>query len=477
MIVFISSAVGLTLLALVWLLRPLLWNRSGASEVSTQRLNAAIYRDQLEALERDVSRGAMSAADFEATRDELQMRLLDDTREPDAVVSATGRGFWNAQRTALALCALMPLCAVGMYAWLGNPAALSPAQARQAQDDQVQRMLDSLVAKLKANPNNPKGWAMLARSYKVMGRFDEAEAAFAKVGDLLSTEPDVMVEYADLLGAKAGNSLEGRPLELVHAALKLDPKHPMALMMLGAASYNRGDFKAAVSAWERLLAGLEPGSPDALQVQGNIDDAQAQAKMLGGAKPADVGAKAAGAAGAATGSGEAGKLPPVNPAAAAGMTPEKINQMVEGLAQKLKANPGDLEGWVRLARAYKVQGKLLEAEDAFGKAGKLVDTNADLLAQYADLVAMRTQSLQGKPTELANKALAINGKHPIALMLSATSAFQRADYATAIRHWETVLTVLPPNSPDANLVKQELADARARQGGGKGSTAPLFQNK
>lgn len=468
MIVFISSAVGLTLLALVWLLRPLLWSRARASDVSTQRLNASIYRDQLEALERDLARGAISTADYEATRDELQLRLLDDTREPDAVVTPTGSGFWNGQRTAMALCVFMPLCAVGLYGWLGNPAALSPAQARQAQDDQVQRMLDSLVAKLKANPNNPKGWAMLARSYKVLGRFDEAEAAFGKVGDLLKTEPDVMVEYADLLGAKAGNRLDGRPLELVKEALKIDPKHPMGLMMLGAAAYNQGDFKAAAATWETLLAGLEPGSPDAQQVQANIDDARAQAKLPPGARPTPN----AGTAPA----GEAGKLPPVDPSAAGGMTPEKINQMVEGLAQKLKANPGDQEGWLRLARAYKVQGKLQEAEDAYGKAGKLVESNADLLAQYADLVAMRTQSLQGKPTELANKALALNPKHPIALMLAGTSAFQRADYATAIRHWETVLTVLPPNSPDANLVKQELADARARQsGGGTGSGTTLFK--
>lgn len=472
MILFISCAVGLTLLALVWLLRPLLWRRASGTEVSTQRLNTAIYRDQLEALERDLARGALTQADFESTRDELQLRLLDDTREPDAVVTPSGSGFWTPLRTAMALCALMPLVAVGMYAWLGNPAALSPTQARQAQDDQVQRMLDSLVAKLKANPNNPKGWAMLARSYKVLGRFDEAEAAFAKVGDLLKTEPDVMVEYADLLGAKAGNSLEGKPLELVKDALKLDPKHPMGLMMFGAAAYNRGDFKTAVATWEMLLSGLEPGSPDAQQVQSNIDDARAQAKLPAGEKPAATGAGAA-----APQTGEAGKLPPVNAAAAGGMTPEKINQMVEGLAAKLKANPGDLEGWVRLARAYKVQGKLAEAEDAFGKAGKVVETNADLLAQYADLVAMRTQSLQGKPTELAKKALAVDPKHPIALMLSATAAFQRADYAAAIRHWETVLTVLPPNSPDANLVKQELADARARQTGGSaaGGGASLFK--
>jgi cytochrome c-type biogenesis protein CcmH len=169
---------------------------------------------------------------------------------------------------------------------------------------------------------------------------------------------------------------------------------------------------------------------------------------------------------------EAGKLPPVDAAAAGGMTPEKINEMVERLAAKLKANPGDLEGWVRLARAYKVQGKLEEAENAFAKGGKLVEGDADLLAQYADLVAMRTKSLQGKPADLAKKALAINPKHPIALMLAATAAYQRNDFAQAIGHWETALTVLPPGSQDAALVQQEIADARSKMGG-----APLFKAK
>jgi cytochrome c-type biogenesis protein CcmH len=230
----------------------------------------------------------------------------------------------------------------------------------------------------------------------------------------------------------------------------------MSLMLAGTAAYRDGNFAAAISYWENLLSVLEPGSPDAQQVETDIAEARAKAGMPPSAKATS--SPAANEAGA-----DASKLPAVDPAAAGAMTPERINQMVERLATRLKTNPDDLAGWARLARAYKVQGRLAEAEQAYGKAGKLVDSDPDLLAQYADLLAMRANNnLEGRPLVLVNKALALNPKHPMALMLAGSAAFQRADYAQAVAHWETVLTVLEPGSPDAAQVKAEIADARAK---------------
>ena len=451
MTVFIAIAVLLTLLALAWLVRPLLWPAAGAG-VSSQRLNASIYRDQLETLDRDLARGVISAADCEASKDELQLRLLDDTEEPARVLSAPQHSFLTSRRTAVVIALLLPLGAAGMYWWLGTPEAIDPVAAHKATEDQVTQMIDKLAARLKSNPGDTKGWAMLARSYKVMGRFAEAEQAFLKAGDLVNTEPDLLVDYADLLAVRANNNIEGKPLELVNKALALNPQHPMGLMMSGVAAYRRSDFKAALAQWEKLLAVLDPASPDAQQVQADIDDARAKAGLPPGAaaRPAPA--------------NEAGKLPPVDPAAAAGMTPEKINQMVDTLAARMKANPDDLPGWVRLARAYKTQGRLPEAEDAFGKAAKLVDKDPDLLAQYADLLAMRSGTLEGKPLAQVNKALALNPKHPMSLMLAGSAAFRRADYAQAISYWEKVLAVLPPGSPDATQVEAEIAEARSKGG-------------
>ncbi len=451
MTVFIALAVVMTLLALAWLVRPLLWPAKGQG-VSAQRLNASIYRDQLEALERDLARGSISAADCEATRDELQLRLLDDTEEPAAVAGAGAASVLSARLTAAAIALLLALGSAGMYWWLGTPAAIDPVAAQKASQDQVAQMVQKLADRLKTNPSDTQGWAMLARSYKVMRRFDEAEQAFIKAGDVVNTSPDLLVDYADLLAVRANDNIEGKPLELVNKALALDPQHPMGLMMSGVAAYRRNDFPVAVAQWEKLLLLLEPGSADAQQVEANIADARANAGMPAAPK------SSAGA--------EAGKLPPVDAAAAGAMTPEKINQMVEGLAAKLKANPGDLQGWVRLARAYKVQGKLAEAEDAYAKAGKFVDADADLLMQYADVVASRSGKLEGKPMMLVKKALALNPKHPMALMMAGTDAYARAEYAQAVKFWETVLPVLPPGSKDATLVQSEIADARAKGGFG-----------
>jgi len=204
---------------------------------------------------------------------------------------------------------------------------------------------------------------------------------------------------------------------------------------------------------------LEPGSPDARQVETGIADARAKAGMPASVKSTST--PATNMSGAGT---EAGKLPPVDPAAAGAMTPEKIKQMVERLAERLKANPDDLAGWARLARAYKVQGRLAEAEQAYAKAGKLVESDPDLLTQYADLLAMRAGNLEGRPLVLVNKALALNPKHPMALMLAGSAAYRRADYAQAVTHWEKVLTVLEPGSSDATQVRAEIADARAKGG-------------
>ncbi len=466
MTVFISIAALLTLLAIAWVIRPLLWPVAQTG-VSSQGVNTAIYRDQLVALERDLARGAISQTDYEATTDEVQLRLLDDTAEPLVAAPSTRKYFWNGQRTAIVIAVLFSLGAAGLYSWLGTPAAIDPVATQKNNDDQVARMVNTLAARLKANPNDPKGWAMLARSYKVMGRFEEAEQAFVKAGDMVNNDPNLLVDYADLLAVRANNNIEGRPLEMVNKALSLDPQHPMGLMMSGVAAYRRSDFKGAVAQWEKLLQLLEPGSADAQQVENDIADARTKAGMPGSAKSTATPTSNAIEAGT-----EAGKLPPVDPAAAGAMTPEKIKEMVDRLAERMKSNPGDLAGWARLAHAYKVQGRLAEAEQAYAKAGKLVDSDPDLLTQYADVLATRADNkIEGRPLGLVEKALALNPKHPVALMMAGSAAYRRADYSKAVEYWEKVLTVLEPGSGDATQVVAEIADARAKGGLGLQSKA------
>jgi cytochrome c-type biogenesis protein CcmH len=341
MSIFIVLAAILTLLALAWVLYPLL-RPAPQDGVSSQRLNTAIYREQMEALERDFAKSNISPAEHEAARDELQLRLLDDTDVPAALPKQHTGGSLTSKRTAWAIAMVMPAGAAAMYVWLGNPAAMSPPPATPSAA-QVIQMVDTLAERLKANPDNLQGWAMLARSYKVMGRLDEAEAAFVKAGDFVNKDPDLLVDYAELLALRAGNSFEGKPLALLKQALVLEPAHPNGLLISGIAAFQNNDFSGAVAQWEKLLALLQPGSPEAQQIQTNIDEARAKI----------------------------GQMPPVDPATVSAMTSEKINEMVERLAQRLKSNPDDLEGWARLARAYRVQGRTTEADmaDARAKGG------------------------------------------------------------------------------------------------------------
>jgi cytochrome c-type biogenesis protein CcmH len=455
---FIGIAALLTLLVVAWLVRPLLVSKI-AHSISSNRLNTAIHRDQLAALEADLVRGVISQQDFEATRDELQLRLLDDTESFEASPVTVSNSFWSGKRTALALGLSVPVLATGLYLQLGTPAAVDPVATAKVGDQQIRQMIDTLAERLKANPDNPKGWAMLARSYKAVERFDDAAQAFEKAGDLVNKEPDLLVDYADVLAVKSNGNLEGKPMELVNKALAINPDHLMGLMIKGVAAYRRSDFKQAITQWEKLLTLLEPGSPDAQQIEADIADARTKAgltKTPGSAliaPPNKLGAPAE----------ETGKLPPVPAGAAAGMTPEMINQMVDRLAARLKDNPDDVAGWARLARAYKVQGRTAEAEQAYARTGKLLDTDPDLMMQYADLLATRTKGdFKGKPLALINKALSIAPKHPMALMLAGQAAYQVGDYGKAIGHWETVLTVLPAGSEDAKQVKSEIAQAKAK---------------
>lgn len=441
--VFIGISALLTLLVVAWLVRPLLRKTTG-NGVSSEKLNADIHRDQLHALETDLARGVISPQDFETTRDELQLRLLDDTESFEAIPKNKATGFWTGKRTAGAVGLTLPVLALGLYLQLGTPEAINPIATANGNNHQMKEMVDKLAERLKANPNDPKGWAMLARSYKAMERFEEAQQAFDQAGELVKTDPDLLVDHAEVIAILAGNKLEGKPRQMIEEALRLNPEHPMGLMMSGVAAYQNADYKGAVARWEKLLGMLPPDSPDAQQMQANIDDARAKGGLA---------------------VSESNKLPPIPAGAAAGMTPDKVNDMVDRLAARLKDNPDDVAGWARLARAYKVQNRLDEAAAAYAKTGKLLDTDPDLLTQYADTLAMRNKSLQGQPNELIKKALVIAPKHPMALMMAGQAAYQSGNYAAAIGHWKNVLSVLPVGSADVDLIKTEIADAELKMRG------------
>ena len=142
-------------------------------------------------------------------------------------------------------------------------------------------MIKALSARLEQNPNDGKGWAMLARSYAVMGRYNEAVPAYEKAANLLPNDPILLVDYADMLAAVNGKNLQGKPVELLKSALILDPNNMKGLNLMGSAAFQAGDYTHAVSYWEKLLPLLPPDSPGAKQITASIANARAQENGTG----------------------------------------------------------------------------------------------------------------------------------------------------------------------------------------------------
>ena len=303
-LIFAATAALLTLLVLAWLTYPLLrGGRRAAAALRTRRLmNATIYRDQLDELARDRDSGALAEGDFEQARDELQQRLLQDAAgtaaeapiEPGVDQGATpGK---PASRSALLLALGLPLAAVLLYFWLGNPAALQVvAPPPRMTAEQIDGMVAKLAQRMQQHPDDFKGWVMLARSYKALRRFDEAADAYRNVMRLGGDkDADLLADYADLLGVMAGGRLEGPPLALVQQALTLEPTHLTALALAGSAAYAREDYAATRKYWEALLKQLPEDSPEAQQLAATLAEVRAHqtTKRATEGKPAAAGVAA-----------------------------------------------------------------------------------------------------------------------------------------------------------------------------------------
>ncbi|HLB13825.1 MAG TPA: c-type cytochrome biogenesis protein CcmI [Burkholderiales bacterium] len=154
------------------------------------------------------------------------------------------------------------------------------------------------------------------------------------------------------------------------------------------------------------------------------------------------------------------------------VTPEQLEGMVAKLAAHVEKNPDDAQGWTLLARSYYVMSRYPEAVRAYERAAALVPRDADLLADYADALAVtQGRSLQGQPLELVQRALEIDPEHWKALALAGTAAFGRKDYGRAIAYWERLRRVVPGDSEVGRSVDASIAEAR-ELAGAKPAAAP-----
>jgi cytochrome c-type biogenesis protein CcmH len=278
---FLIVAALVVALVLLLLMRPFLW-KTPESNVSHRQLNAAIFRDQFAKLDADRADNMIREEDYAQARAELQRRVIEEaaSEDPTPVLKAP-------KRTLLIIGLFVPLLAAGFYLLLGSPGAIDGkgAAPHSAQQQEIERMVAGLAQKLENEPDNFKGWLMLARSYQVMGRPREAEQAFDRVGSFIDNDAQMLAVYADISAMNAGGNFAGKPMQLIEKALKADPNNVMALWLAGTAAFRADDFNKAIKLWEKIATQLAPDSDDARTIRGSINEAYAR---LGKTPPAVV---------------------------------------------------------------------------------------------------------------------------------------------------------------------------------------------
>ncbi|MBV9890398.1 MAG: tetratricopeptide repeat protein [Rhizobacter sp.] len=168
-------------------------------------------------------------------------------------------------------------------AWPGAApveAAASAAADRNAMQ-QIQGMVDQLAERLKKNPGDAQGWVMLARSYTVLGRFDEALPAYAKAVELVPANAQILADYAYTVAATKGTANNPQSIVLIDRALAADAKHPKALALAGTVAFERGDYAKAVADWQKILDQLPPGNEFGERIQASIGEARERAAAAG----------------------------------------------------------------------------------------------------------------------------------------------------------------------------------------------------
>lgn len=274
MTTFLVIAAGMALIAILFVAIPLLRRRETAVAVAHDSANVAIYQDQLAELNADLANGTLSQEQFEHARDELERRLLQDVQaakpaEPVRVAR------WPGVVVALAV----PVVAGALYWKLGSPAALDiPTDPVQAQMHQVETLLPNLEKHLLDEPQDAQGWQMLGKAYMALERYPDAVRAYDKLALLAPNDAQVLADYADALAMAQGQTLEGKPTQLLAAALKLDPSNAKALYLSGFAALTANDPKQAARHWNALLAQLPPDSEDANAVRQRLADIGQQAE-------------------------------------------------------------------------------------------------------------------------------------------------------------------------------------------------------
>ena len=352
-----------------------LWRK--ASELRSGS-DVAVYRDQLDEVARDLTAGYIGTTEAEAARLEVSRRLLAaaaENRTAPAPADAAALT-WRRRGAGLAALLALPGLATGLYLWLGSPqlasAPLSTAHGPVAADASTEALVAQAEAYLQRNPNDGRAWEVLAPVYMQLGRYSDAVAAWNNALQLNGDSADRQANLGEALTAESGGVVTAEAKAAFVRAVQLDDTTVSARYYLGLAAEQDGKREAAAEIWRKLMSEAPAGAPWLDTVRGAL------ARVEGAASPS-----AANAANAAAAPRAADR--PSGPQA------DMIQSMVAGLAARLHRNGGDVDGWVRLVRSYKVLGEADKARAAIAEARQALAGDADKSAKLeAGLKAVDT---------------------------------------------------------------------------------------
>ncbi|MBR0971034.1 MULTISPECIES: c-type cytochrome biogenesis protein CcmI [Bradyrhizobium] len=359
----------MTVAAILAVLLPL--GRSGRAQ--NQGSEVAVYKDQLTEIERDLAAGLIAAPEAEAARVEISRRLLAAAdSEPAAAPKSSLK--WRRAAAVLALVGL-PLVTIGVYMPLGSPRLEDFPLAQRARGSGSGMTLENLVVQveqhLEKNPTDGRGWNVLAPVLQRLGRFDEAVRAYRNSLTYNGESAERRSDLGEAVSAAAGGVVTAEAKIEFERARAINADDPKANYFLGLAAEQDGHKDEAANIWRALLAKAPADAPWRPLVQSSL------ARVGGG--------------------GTVPALSDETIAASKDMNEGDRNAMVRGmverLATRLKQNGDDVEGWLRLVRAYLVMGDRDKAVGASADARQAVASDAARLRQLNE--GLKTLGLDG----------------------------------------------------------------------------------
>jgi cytochrome c-type biogenesis protein CcmH len=329
--------------------------------------DVAVYRDQIDEIARDRAAGLIGETEAEAARVEVSRRLIAAADAAQAETAPKPGATWRRRVAAIAALVIVPAVAATLYLAFGSPQLPGQPLASRTNTPPQDRSLEGLVAQVEAhlarNPEDGRGWEVVAPVYMRLGRFEDAVKARRNALRLNGANADREADLAEALLAAANGVITDEAKAGFERALARDATHIKARYFLGLAAEQDGDRAAAATIWRAMLkdaAPLAPWVPLVRQALARVDSAPAP-----GPSQEDI-------------------------AAAQSMAPDDqaamVRGMVERLAQRLKQDGSDVEGWLRLVRAYTVLGEKERAREAAGEARRAIGTDADKLRRLDDLI-------------------------------------------------------------------------------------------